>query len=61
MGLTKAGGNDKIYDVTCSHELIEMRDILERYCSIASTVATFRYSPQVLQITFCFCLTFGEQ
>jgi len=25
------------------------------------TQATFRYSLQILQIAFCFCLTFGEQ
>jgi len=39
--VTKAGSNDEIYDVTCSHELIEslLWDIL-KYCSVASDSLT---------------------
>jgi len=47
VAVTKAGSDDKIYDVTCSHELIEslLRNILERYCSVASTNSEYRNAP----------------
>jgi len=35
--------------------------LLEHSCYRCSILAMFRYLPQVLQIVFCSCLTFGEQ